>query len=128
METPSASTTSPMAIELGADRQPANLGRWSKALSVGTAVIAGLAILTRPQAAKANHGCLGQPDCCNLATCILCSYNVAHDRFDCVAEGGYRTTWTCIEAGTGYTAWCGECAGSPTNCFVGPFTCSTWFY
>jgi hypothetical protein len=127
METQPAFSTPPGTRELGDSGVPSTRTRWSKALGAGTAVIAGLAVLMRSQQAKAT-GCLGEPDCCTLATCTLCSYNVSHDRFDCVAEGGYRTTWTCIEAGTGRTVWCGECAGDPTNCRVGPFTCSTWFY
>lgn len=92
-------------------------------LIAGTAVIAGLATLLRPEPAAAD--CLGSP-CCTLATCTLCDYNVARDRYNC-PTGYNRTLWTCVESGTGYTVWCGECS-TGTDCYSGPWLCSTWFY
>lgn len=92
-------------------------------LIAGTAVIAGLATLLRPEPAAAD--CLGSP-CCALATCTLCDYQVSRDRFICPA-GYNQTLWTCVESGTGYLVWCGECSAGP-SCYEGPWYCSTWFY
>jgi hypothetical protein len=106
--------------------EPTDPRRWVRIVGVGTAVIAGLAtLLARSQPAGAWHECLGQPHCCELATCTLCDYNVSHDRFYC-PSGYFRYTWMCTEP-DGSFWWCGECTGSQINCFNGPFACSQWF-
>lgn len=113
----------PAVVALG---WPASSDRWDRVLSVGTAVIAGLStLLMKAQPADASHECLGQPHCCNLATCTWCDYTVAPDRFFCPA-GYNRFEWSCVE--NGVLAWCGECTGSTTSCFIGPWQCSAWFW
>lgn len=90
-------------------------------LAGATAIVGGLATAIEPAAAD----CLGSP-CCALATCQWCSYSVSRDRYNCVAEGGNRTLWSCTD-GSGRLVWCGECSAG-TNCYAGPWYCSTWFY
>lgn len=89
-------------------------------LAGATAIVGGLATAIEPAAAD----CLGSP-CCQLATCTWCSYSVSRDRYNCVAEGGNRTLWSCTSGGR--LVWCGECSAGST-CYIGPWYCSTWFY
>lgn len=90
-------------------------------LAGATAIVGGLATAIEPAAAD----CLGSP-CCALATCQWCSYSVSRDRYNCSAEGGNRTLWSCTD-GTGRLVWCGECSAGG-DCYTGPWYCSTWFY
>lgn len=101
--------------------------RLDRLVLVGSAVIAGLSTLLMRAQPAAAVGCLGEPDCCHLATCTWCNYNVSPDRFYC-PTGYNRFTWSCVDSGTGNLVWCGECTTSTLNCFNGSFTCSAWFW
>lgn len=68
---------------------------------------------------------LGEPECCNLATCVPCDHVGTKDQYTC-QEGHVPTHWTCITE-TNQVAVCGECNPGP-SCFTGPFSCSTWYY
>jgi len=93
--------------------------------AIAGAVVGGLALRLDKTPARAT-GCLGEPDCCDLATCKWCNYAVSRDRFNCSEWPGYkRTTWSCRQ-GT-RLAWCGECAKGPT-CDDGGWKCSIWFW
>jgi hypothetical protein len=88
-----------------------------------TAFIAGLATLLYPSTASA---CATQPDqCCVLATCTLCRYQVSRFRFTC-PSGYNRHVWSCINP-DGRRVYCGECTGA-SSCWYGPFNCSIWYY
>ncbi|WP_331771900.1 hypothetical protein OG948_50930 (plasmid) [Embleya sp. NBC_00888] len=91
-----------------------------KALAGASAFIAGLATLINATPAAAD--CQGSP-CCSLASCTMCNYRVAHDRFYC-PTGYNRTVWSCVSGSSMF--WCGECSGG-TSCWNGPFACSIWF-
>lgn len=95
-------------------------------LAFASSLVAGLAVLLEGTPASAYHECLGQPHCCDLATCRWCRYPVSRDRFNCSEwPGSYRAVWSCRE--NGRLAWCGECAGS-RNCFQYPWKCSIWYW
>lgn len=70
--------------------------------------------------------CLGEPDCCNIATCTECDYEGTKDNFTCAHVGHQPTRWTCVTPDNRVAA-CGECNLGPT-CFTGPFSCSIWYY
>lgn len=94
--------------------------------AVAGAVVAGLTVLVQNTPARAVPGCLGEPACCGLATCLWCNYAVSRNRFNCSEHPGFnRTTWSCSQDGR--LAWCGECAAGST-CRQGPFACSIWFW
>lgn len=123
---PAVHTETSDDLVLGTDVTVPRGERWDRVIGVGSAVIAGLStLLMQSSQASATHGCLSQPDCCSLATCIWCPYTVSPDRFYC--NTGTRYTWSCVDAGTGQLAWCGECAGG-ADCWSGPFSCSAWFW
>lgn len=69
--------------------------------------------------------CLGEPSCCNLATCTECAWQGSKDQFTC-DHGHQPTYWTCVTSDNRVAA-CGECNPGPT-CFTGPFSCSIWYY
>ncbi len=96
-------------------------GRRFAVLTLGSAVIAGLATLLNAKPAAAD--CQGSP-CCSLARCNLCDYQVSHDRYTC-PSGYYRVLWTCTSAGI--TWGCGECSTSSSSCYSGSYACSIYF-
>lgn len=68
---------------------------------------------------------LGEPACCNLATCTECAWVGSKDLYTCSEPGHVPTHWTCITE-TNQVAVCGECNPGP-SCFTGPFSCSIWY-
>lgn len=89
-------------------------------LGAASAIVAGLATVLKASPAVAD--CQGSP-CCSLASCTICNYAVAKDRYTC-PSGYKRTYWTCTTGGRTYG--CGECSKG-TSCWTGPFACSVWY-